>query len=101
LILTWRTFPIGNTNSKVRYQLLHWSSNVPTDVRSVSPQRNPIGLPQDLPEDFDDEELAQYAEELTKGELDEVVDEYFDLSDWDGIDDASFAAALEDHEMQM
>lgn len=45
--------------------------------------------------------MAQYAEEFTKGELDEAVDEYFDLSDWDGIDDAAFAAALGDQEMQM
>jgi len=56
---------------------------------------------QDIPEDFDDEELTHYVEELTKGELDEAVDEYFDLSDWDGIDDAAFAAVLEDQEMQM
>ena len=62
---------------------------------------NLVNLPQDLPEDFDDEELAQYAEELTKGELDEAVDEYFDVSDWDGINDAAFAAAMEDQEMQM
>ena len=57
---------------------------------------------QDIPEDpDDDDELAQYAEEFTKGELDEAVDEYFDLSDWDEIDDAAFAAVLEDQEMQM
>ena len=74
---------------------------LPLTFGSVSPRKNLIGLPQDLPEDFDDEELAQYADELTKGELDEAVDEYFDLSDWDGIDDASFAAALGDQEMQM
>ena len=63
----------------------------------MSPQRNPISLPQDVPEDFDDEDLALYAEELTNGEL----DEYFDLNDWDGIDDAAFAAVLEDQEMQI
>lgn len=56
---------------------------------------------EDIPEDFDDEELAQYADEFTKDELDEAVDEYFDLSDWDGIDDAAFAAALDDQPMQM
>ena len=63
----------------------------------MSPQRNPISLPQDVPEDSDDEDLALYAEELTQGEL----DEYFDLNDWDGIDDAAFAAVLEDQEMQI
>ena len=67
----------------------------------VSPQKDLVNPPQDIPEDFEDEELAQYAEEFTKGELDEAADEYFDLSDWDGIDDATFAAALEDQEMQM
>jgi len=66
----------------------------------VSPQNNIVNLVQDIPEDFDDDDLAQYAEEVTKGELDEAVDEYFDLSDWDGIDDAAFAAVLEDQEMQ-
>jgi hypothetical protein len=45
--------------------------------------------------------LAQYAEEFTKGELEEAVDDYFHFSDWDGIDDAAIAAALENQEMQM
>ena len=80
-------------NSKV------WLSNntvkiLPADIRSIV-------SPQDLPEDFEDEELAQYAAEFTKGELEEAADEYFDLNDWDGIDDATLVAVLEDQEMQM
>jgi hypothetical protein len=46
--------------------------------------------------------LAQYAEEFNKRELEEAADEYFELSDWDGIDDAALAAVLmEDQGMQM
>lgn len=101
MILIWRIFPAGNTNSEVRQRSFPLSVNASTNPRSVSPRTNPTNLPQDLPEEFDDEELAQYAEEFTKGELDDAADEYFDLNDWDGIDDAAFAAALEDQEMQM
>ena len=62
----------------------------------VPSPKNLVSLPHAIPDDFDDEELARYAEEL-----DGAVDEYFDLSDWDGIEDAAFAAALEDQEMHL
>jgi hypothetical protein len=86
-------------SSKVHSYCSVGRQSIPTDPGfAVSPQRTFANLPQDIPEDFDDEELAQYAEEFTKGELDEAVDEFFD---WDGIDDAAFVAAFDDQEMQM
>ena len=78
------------------------AKNISAKVRSiVTPQKHLVGLSQDVYEDYEDEELAQYAEEFTKRELEEAADEYFDLSDWDGIDDAALVAVLEDQEMQM
>lgn len=81
---------------------VHRQKIISVDVRSiVSPQKSLANLPQDVLEDFDDEELAWYAEEITRSELEEAADESFDLSDWDGIDDIALAAALEDQQMQM
>ena len=90
-------------NLKVRSPLTpSVAKDISAEVRSTVPsQKHLVGLPQDVYEDYEDEELAQYAEEFTQRELEEAVDEYFDLSDWDGIDDATFAAALEDQEMEM
>jgi len=96
-------------NFRLSYQLEVGSSADPDmeDISrweyelQVSPEKTLPDLAQDVPEEFDDEVLAQYAEGFTRGELEEAVDEHFDLSDWGGIDDASLVVGLEDQEMQM
>ena len=100
MTLIWRIFLVGRMSCKVRARLPRRSPYHSTYPNSIgSPQKNATSLPQDIPEEFDDEELAQYADDLTQGELEEAVDDYFDLSDWDGLDDAAFAS-LENQAMQ-
>lgn len=100
MIPTWRIFLVGRTNYKVRVRLPPRSSYHSTYLNSIASQKNAVNLPQDIPEEFDDEELAEYAEDFTQGELEEAVDDYFDLSDWDGLDDTDFAS-LENQAMRM